>query len=108
MSDFLFIQSQDPFTETRTKQQFQLAQDLQQAGSNVTVLLVQNAVVPARKTAHAPSFDALLKSGVTVKADTLALAQREISHEHLKPGISTSELDLAIDTLLAGHKVIWN
>lgn len=108
MPDFLFIQSQDPFTETRTSQQFQLAQDLQQAGNNVTVLLIQNAVVPARKNAQAPSFDALLKSNVKVKADTLALAQREISNDQLKPGVSTSELDLAVDALLAGHKVIWN
>lgn len=108
MSDYLFIQSQDPFTETRTTQQFQLAQDLQKAGSNVTVLLVQNAVVPARKNAKAEGFDALLKSGVTVKAESLALAQREIHAEQLKPEISIAELDITVDALLAGHKVIWN
>jgi len=35
MSDYLFIQSQDPFTEVRTEHQFALAGQLYDAGHNV-------------------------------------------------------------------------
>lgn len=108
MSDYLFIQSQDPFTETRTANQYKLAADLHAAGHNVTVLLVQNGVIPARSQAKTPDFDQLLNSGVTVAVDEFALQQREIPTNALKKPITLAQLDLAVDALLAGHKVIWN
>ena len=52
MSHFLFIQSQDPFTEVATSRQYQLAAELAKAGNQVQVLLVQNGVTPARKGAN--------------------------------------------------------
>jgi sulfur relay (sulfurtransferase) complex TusBCD TusD component (DsrE family) len=108
MSNYLFIQSQDPFTEIRTSHQYQLAQDLQLAGNTVAVLLVQNGVMPARAGACSKEFDALLNSTVVIIADKFALQQREISSNELKQNIYIGTLEHAIDALLAGHKVIWN
>tara|TARA_R110002167_G_scaffold69072_2_gene194980 strand:- start:214 stop:540 length:327 start_codon:yes stop_codon:yes gene_type:complete len=108
MSDYLFIQSQDPFTETRAGHQYRLAQQLREAGHGVTVLLVQNGVVPARQEAQSQPFDSLLKAGVKLLADEFSLRQREINYEQLKAGITVCDMGAAIDVMLAGHKVIWH
>lgn len=108
MSDYLFIQSQDPFTETRVTGQYELAVRLAKAGNNVRVLLVQNGVAPARKGAKCPSFVALQNSSVSVLVDTFSLNQREIDIAQLKEGIQPGELGIVIDAMLSRHKVIWN
>jgi len=108
MPDYLFIQSQDPFTEIATTSQYQLATQLSQAGNSVTVLLVQNGVVPARRNARSEAFDQLLQSGVTVIADDFSLHQREIADSDLKDNIAVTSIHKVIDAMLAGHKVIWN
>ncbi len=108
MSNYLFIQSQDPYTEVRTAQQFELATQLHTAGHTVRLVLVQNGVVPARQEAQCAAFDRLLQSGVEIIADDFSLAQREIAADRLKQPISLGSMDVVIDALLAGHKVIWN
>lgn len=108
MSRYLFIQSQDPFTEVRTGAQFDLARRLVEAGHQVSLLLVQNGVTAARQGADCGAFDALRGQGVTLLADTFSLQQREIGQEHLKDAIDVTELDVVIDAMLAGDKVIWN
>jgi sulfur relay (sulfurtransferase) DsrF/TusC family protein len=108
MSHFLFIQSQDPFTEVAASRQYQLAAELAKAGNQVQVLLVQNGVIPARKGANCPAFDALLASSVSVLADEFALRQREFGENHLRDGVQPAEIGLVVDAMLAGHKVIWN
>ncbi|HWK53423.1 MAG TPA: DsrE family protein [Hyphomicrobiales bacterium] len=108
MSDYLFIQSQDPFTETRSAQQYALATQLRDAGHGVRLLLVQNGVTAARKGARCPHFDQALQSGLEVIADDFSLQQREIANGEIKEPVSVGGIALAIDALLAGHKVIWN
>lgn len=108
MADYLFIQSQDPFTEVQSIHQYQLAQDLAEAGHGVVVLLVQNGVAPARLSAVSDAFDKLLCSAVTVLADDFSLQQWEISTPQLKDRIHVADVSVAVDALLAGHKVIWH
>lgn len=108
MSDYLFVQSQDPFTDARAKHQYDLAKRLANNGHQVRVLLVQNGVVPARKGAECTAFAALLDSPVLVLADDMALQQREFAPEHLREGVQAAEIGVVVDAMLAGHKVIWN
>jgi len=108
MSHYLFIQSQDPFVDARATRQYELAMDLKQRGHDVTVVLVQNGVVPARRQAVCQSFDVLANSGLTLVADTFSLEQRDITLQQLKDNITTGSMDNVIDAMLAGHKVIWN
>lgn len=108
MSQYLFIQSQDPFTETRTAHQYSLATSLHEAGHQVSVVLVQNGVTPARSGSQCDVFDALLSSGLTVVADDFSLTQREITASQLKGNVTIGSIDLIVDALLDGHKVIWN
>lgn len=108
MSEYLFVQSQDPFTDARAGNQYDLAMRLARNGNQVRVLLVQNGVTPARKGAECRAFDALLASPVTILADDLALRQREFSPEQLRDGVQPAPIGLVVDAMLAGHKVIWN
>jgi intracellular sulfur oxidation DsrE/DsrF family protein len=108
MSDYLFVQSQDPFTETQSIHQYQLARDLAEAGHSVVVLLVQNGVAPARVNTTSDAFDTLLHSKVKVLADGFSLQQWEINRAQLKDGIHVADVSAAVDALLAGHKVIWH
>lgn len=108
MSRYFFIQSQDPFTESRTHQQFDLAKRLAGAGHEVTLLLVQNAVIVARRGARYMLFDVLQENGVTLKADEFSMQQRDLAPEQLKNGVTTGDIGLAVDAMLHGEKVIWN
>ena len=108
MSEYFFVQSQDPYTETRTGYQYQLMQSLHDAGHKVCVLLVQNGVSPARHAAQSPVFDKLLSSGVKILADEFSLRQREITSAALKSSVDLGSVDLVIDAMLSGNKVIWN
>ncbi len=108
MSRYFFIQSQDVFTEVRTNAQFNLAKNLAKKGNSVSILLVQNGVIAARKGARSEQMDNLLSNSVTVLADNFSLEQREISVNNLKPNIKVSSINVVIDALLNGDKVIWN
>jgi hypothetical protein len=72
------------------------------------MLLVQNGVLPARAGSVSEQFDSLASHGVTVLADTFALRQREITDAELKPNVQPSEINVVVDALLNGDKVIWN
>lgn len=108
MSHYLFVQSQDTFTETRAAGQYQLAGQLHEAGHRVTLVLVQNGVTPARRNARCDHFDELLDQGIRVIADDFSLQQREIDSSQLKDSVAVGDLEAVIDAMLAGHKVIWN
>lgn len=108
MSNYLFIQSQDPFTEVRCTAQFDLAARLAGAGHQVRLFLVQNGVSVARKGAASTAFDSLLGSGVKVLADAFSLEQREIAAGQLNESVTGSQVDVVIEAMLAGDKVIWN
>jgi predicted peroxiredoxin len=108
MSRYLFIQSQDPFTEARTQAQYELAGSLAANGHEVRMLLVQNGVLAARRNAASISFNRLCGTGVILLADTLSLQQREIDQADLKPAVNPAEFGIFIEAMLKGDKVIWN
>lgn len=108
MSDYFFVQSQDPFTEVRATRQYELASQLAAAGHRVSLLLVQNGVSCARQGALCGDLDRLAEQGVAVLADDFSLEQRAIGRDQLKPRIRIGEISTVIDALLAGQKVIWN
>ncbi|BES72101.1 hypothetical protein RE428_31190 [Marinobacter nanhaiticus D15-8W] len=108
MSDYLFVQSQNPFTEGQTELQYALASQLHRAGHNVTLLLIQNGVTPAQIGARRTGLDTLLDLGVLVLADGFSLKLRNISADDLKFPIWISNVEVAIDALTEGQKVIWN
>lgn len=108
MSNFFIVQSQDMFTDVRTGQQFELARALASRGHKVAVMLVQNAVLAARLDARAGSLFQLLDSRITLYADEFSLTLREIKPGELLAFVMPASLDLVIDAMQRGDKVIWN
>lgn len=107
MKDYLFIQSQDQFHDARTRAQYEMAIALAETQQNVSILLVQNAVLAARKGVKNTMFDTLGAYKVKLYADELSLRQREILPNDIHAGISPTNIKLVIDAMLNGDKVVW-
>jgi intracellular sulfur oxidation DsrE/DsrF family protein len=108
MSQYLFIESRDPFESNDVAFTCELAAGLARAGHEVTVLLVQNGVLPARRGARAEDLRALVRSGVKVLADDFSLAERGIPPSRLAAGIEPASIEVVVDNLSAGNKTLWH
>ena len=106
MTEYLLIESRDPFESNDVGYYYELARGLSDAGNHVTLLLVQNAVLAARASAQAPKLRELVGSGVKVVADDFSLQQRGITK--LLDGIETAPIDVVVDHLEAGHRALWH
>lgn len=106
MKRYLIIESRDPFEAPSFAGRNELAAQLA-AGADVTVFLVENAVLAARARARVPGFARLKKSGVTLIADEFALRERGIPVAELAPEIKAGRVDLLVAELGRGAKAIW-
>ncbi|HYC56738.1 MAG TPA: DsrE family protein [Candidatus Binatia bacterium] len=106
MPRYLLIESRDPFESNDVAYYFDLARGLVAADNEVTLLLVQNAVLAARPAAKVPALRALIAGGVTVLADDFALKERGIVA--LADGVASAPIDVVIDHLESGHKTLWH
>jgi hypothetical protein len=108
MSSYLLIESRDPYESADTAHVSELAVSLKQAGNDVSVLLINNGVLPARRDSVDKNLNALLQSSVNVLADDFSLRERAIDRGSLKQGIEPVAIDFVIDRLIDGAKVIWH
>ena len=108
MQNFLLMESRANFDRPEGGFCVELARTLAGAGHSVTVLLVQNGVLPARATAHARGLAELIAAGVPVLADEFSLAERGIPAHRLAGGIRMTSLDSVIDRMVDGWKVLWH
>jgi hypothetical protein len=106
MANYLFIESRDPFESNDVRYYYELSKGLVEAGSEVTLFLVQNGVLAARPSAHSAALTALCQSGVKVLADDFSLQERGIPK--LAEGVVAAPIDVVIDHLAAGHKILWH
>jgi sulfur transfer complex TusBCD TusB component (DsrH family) len=106
MAGYLLIESRDPFESNEVGYYYGLASGLVEAGNQVTLLLIQNAVLAARPSAQTPQLRALIGSGVKVLADDFALKERGITE--LLDGIEVAPIEIVVDHLEAGHKTLWH
>jgi sulfur relay (sulfurtransferase) complex TusBCD TusD component (DsrE family) len=107
MAKYLLIESRDPFEWNDVSRQYDLAKSLKKEGHEVTVFLVQNGVLPARKSTRSEALSKLAQEGVEVLADSFSLRERGIAAARLAPGIKSAELDVVIDQLADGRKAVW-
>lgn len=108
MARYMLIESRDPFESRDVTFSYDLACGLAQAGHEVTLLLVQNGVLPARRGAKDLGLAAVLAAGVQVLADDFALQERGITSARLLAGVSPSPIDVVVDHMAAGHKTLWH
>ncbi len=108
MAKYLLIETRDPFESNDVGFCHELARRLAAEGNQVILYLVQNGVLPARAGARASGLDELVQAGVEVLADDFSLRERGISAGRLRAGIKASPLDVVIDGMAEGSKVIWH
>jgi sulfur relay (sulfurtransferase) complex TusBCD TusD component (DsrE family) len=108
MPKYLLIESRDPFDSNDMGFCNDLAQQLAGANHEVTLFLVQNGVMPARPGAHSGNLGRLAGAGVRVLADSFSLRERGIDEKRLAAGVAAAPLDIVLDALAEGAKVIWH
>jgi sulfur relay (sulfurtransferase) complex TusBCD TusD component (DsrE family) len=105
-AEYLLIESRDPFESNDVGYYCELARGLVEAGNQVTLFLVQNAVLAARPSAQAPQLPGLVGSGVRILADDFALKERGITK--LLDGVQPAPIEIVVDHLEAGRKTLWH
>ena len=109
MANYLFIESRDPFESRDTDFVADTATALKQRGNDVTVFLVQNGVLAARRKARPNYVSHLAEAGITLLADNFSLAERGIGAAELHRAVQESSVEALVDVLVAdGTKVIWH
>jgi hypothetical protein len=106
MTQYLLIESRDPFESNDVGYYYGLARGLAEAGNEVTLFLAQNGVLSARPSAQSAALTELARCGVTVLADDFSLQERGIVT--LAEGVAASPIDVVVDCLAAGHKTLWH
>jgi predicted peroxiredoxin len=106
---YVFIESRDPFESRDTAFVADTAADLIKRGCDVTVFLLQNGVLAARRSARGSHLPRICDAGVKVMADDFSLRERGIQTSEMLAGIDVSNIDSLVDLLVAeGAKVIWH
>jgi intracellular sulfur oxidation DsrE/DsrF family protein len=108
MSKFLLIESRDPFESNDVNYYYDLASNLAASGHAVTLYLVQNGVLAARRSEQAAKLSALASAGVTVVADDFSLRERGIAAARLTPGVKEAPIDVVVDHLAEGARTLWH
>jgi predicted peroxiredoxin len=108
MGSYLLIESLDPFESCDVANYSELAAGLARAGNTVTLFLVQNGVLAARRSERAEALRRLGEAGVEVLADEFSLRERGIRAERLMPGVKPAPLDAVVDRLAEGRKTFWH
>ena len=107
MSEYVLIESRDPFESRDTEFVEQTAIAIQERGHRVTVFLLQNGVFAARKTTT--RLQRLTDAGVNVLADDFSLRERGIKANDLAQGVQESGIDSLVDTITQPNtKAIWH
>jgi len=108
MPRYLLIESRDPFDSNDTGFCRDLATQLAAGKNEVTLFLVQNGVLPAQSGARSSDLTKLAGAGVRVHADSFSLKERGIDEKGLASGVAAAQLEVVLDALAEGAKVIWH
>lgn len=107
MPNYLLFESQEPFESAEVPRHYELAAGLVREGNQVTVFLIQNGVLVARRSVGSDAFARLAHAGVSVLADEVSLKERGIPPSRLADGVKIATLDQVVDQLAEGRKALW-
>ena len=108
MTHYLILESRDPFDSADWITMQKIVIDLKKSGHDVTLFLLQNGVLIARKeTLFEQNILQLKKLGINVLVDFFALQERGI--QELTMGVEKGNLDQLIQLCLTPNtKAIWH
>ena len=107
MASYLLFESQEPFESAEVHRHYELAAGLAREGNAVTVFLIQNGVLVARRSAGSDALAALARAGALVLADDFSLKERGIPPSRLAEGVKIASLDQAVDQFVEGRQALW-
>lgn len=108
MTQYLLIESRDPYESGDADFIPTLATELHRKGETVTIFLVQNGVLPARAEATRTQLQQAIAAGVTILADSFSLSERGIAVGDITADIKPALLEVVADALADGAKTIWH
>ena len=111
MSQYVLIESRDPFEYGDSRYMYDMAGDLAGKGNDVTLFLVQNAALTTRKGVKDNPLAGLKQKapGVKVQVDDFSLRERGIPESNILDGVSVSKIDDLVDLLVQdGAKIVWH
>jgi sulfur relay protein TusB/DsrH len=109
MGKYVLVETRDPFESVDARTMYELAVGLAAEKNEVTVFLVQNAVLATRKTSSAASELADVSKSATVLADDFSLRERGIGRDELVDGVRTASIDDLVDLAVGdSRKIIWH
>lgn len=106
MTDYLLIESRSESSDIDYSSK--MASQLVGHGHGVTLFLVQNGVLRARRGAKASGLDAAASAGVKLLADDFSLRERGIGADQLRAQITPAPLETVVDELARGAKAMWH
>lgn len=107
MAKYLIVNSRDLQEYTSGEYIQNLAGKLQQKGNEITLFLIENGVLSARKGNEVgKNLTALTKQGTKVMAEDVACRARGITE--MGEGITQANIDQLADLVIEGStKIIW-
>ncbi len=109
MSNYIFIETRDPFSSTDTNFVADTAIGLRQNGHNVTIFFAQNGVLVLRNTATSSSVSLLVKTDIKLLADGFSLCERGILSDELSDGVRPADIETLVDLLTQDDtKALWH
>jgi predicted peroxiredoxin len=109
MTNYIFIETRDPFDSADTRFVEETAAALRQRGNDVTIFLLQNGVFASRQNGRESTLSRMALAGVKILADDFSLCERGIQKGELAPGIELSSIETLVDSLMQENtKAIWH
>jgi intracellular sulfur oxidation DsrE/DsrF family protein len=104
---YLLVESRDSFESTAARDHVEWAAQLRRRGRDVTLYLVQNAVLACRSGASKEELQEAVAAGIEVLADDFSLRERGIRETDIARGVRPASIGLLVERLAAGWKVMF-
>lgn len=106
MRKLLIVETRDAVDHNGPAGMAMLAQSMASNDVPTTIFLTENGAFNARRGQPSP-LDQAISHGVEVLVDGTALSERAIFAGELREGVRVGEIDLVVDHLISGSRILW-